>query len=58
MHSPGKHGHDPLPEIVEIVRDAIKDGLVNEPLATFNENIRTLHGAELEDYIQNVWDQI
>jgi hypothetical protein len=49
---------DPLPEIVEIVRDAIRDGLIYEPLDTFEHNLKTRHGADLEDYLQTVWDKI
>lgn len=50
--------HDPLPEIITIIRDAIHDGLINEPVGTFEHNLKTLHGAELEDYLQQVWDSI
>lgn len=46
-------------EIIRIVRDAIQDGLIRtERLRTFNKKIKTLKGAELESYIQNLWDQV
>lgn len=51
-------GFDPLPEIVSIVRDAIKDGLIDEPLETFEQELRLRSGTELEDYIQTTWDKI
>lgn len=50
--------NDPLPEIVQIVRDAISDGLISEPLDRFNTQVRLLKGNELEDYVQTVWDMI
>lgn len=55
--------HDPLPEIIQIIRDAIKEGLINEPLERFDAQVSILSGADcdgyiLEDYIQAVWDKI
>jgi hypothetical protein len=50
---------DHMPEIIRIVRDAIIDGLIkSETLKRFNHQVKTLKGAELEDYIQNLWDQV
>lgn len=46
-------------EIIRIVRDAIQDGLIRtERLRTFNKKLKTLRGNELDDYIQNLWDQV
>jgi hypothetical protein len=51
--------HDLQGEIIRIVRDAIQDGLIRtERLRTFNKKIKTLKGSELEDYLQNLWDQV
>lgn len=50
---------DPLPEIINIVRDAITDGLLTgETVERFDETVKRLHGVELEDYIQELWDKI
>ena len=49
---------DPLPEIIEITRSAIADGLIDEPHEAFEYNIKVLNGSYLEDYIQTVWDKI
>jgi hypothetical protein len=61
LHTPGRASDgsfDPLPEIIQIIRDAISDGLIDEDLSVFEHNLRTLHGGELEDYLQEVWDRI
>ena len=51
--------HDHMPNIIMIVRDAIKDGLLKgERLKTFDYKVKTLKGSELEDYIQTLWDQV
>ena len=48
---------DLMPEIIRIIRDAIKDGLIrHESLRRFDRNVRTLKGAALEDYLQALWD--
>lgn len=48
---------DLLPQIVQIIRDAIKDGLVRgESLRRFNRNVKNLKGPALEDYLQRLWD--
>jgi hypothetical protein len=48
-----------MPEIIRIVRDAIQDRLIKtERLKTFDKKMKTLKGPELEDYIQNLWDQV
>lgn len=52
-------GFDLLPEIVGVVRDAIKDGLItSESLSRFNDMVSELKGAELENYLQTLWDDI
>lgn len=51
--------HDHMPNIIRIVRDAIKDGLIKtEKLGRFNHQVKTLKGSELEDYIQKLWDEV
>jgi hypothetical protein len=50
---------DLMPEIKTIVRDAIKDRLIqSEDIKTFDEKVRTLKGADLEEYLQNLWDDL
>jgi hypothetical protein len=50
---------DHMPNIIRIVRDAIKDGLIKgEKLKVFNHKVKTLKGNELEDYIQQLWDKV
>lgn len=52
-----KSTNDLMPEIVRIVRDAIQDGLIkSERIRTFNYKVKTLKGNDLEDYIQDLWD--
>ena len=56
---PYRHEHDILPEIQRIVRDAIADGLIrSERLSSFNQKVKTLKGAELEAYLQKLWDEL
>lgn len=51
--------HDLLPEIKKIVRDAIADGLLrSERLSDFDQKVKTLRGAELEEYLQQLWDEL
>ena len=50
---------DLLPTIRRIVRDAIQDGLIRSvTLAEFDRQCRTLNGADLENYLQRLWDQL
>lgn len=52
-------GFDLLPEIVGVVRDAIKDGLItSETTHDFNLKVASLKGTDLEDYLQTLWDDI
>lgn len=54
-------GHDPLPAIVETIRDCIKAGLIPEVTVTdFNQTVRDLaeNQPELEDYLQDLWDRV
>lgn len=52
-------GFDLLPEIKELVRSAIADGLITSvSLKEYDQQVKTLKDAELEDYIQNLWDGI
>jgi hypothetical protein len=54
-----KHEHDLLPQIKRIVRDAIQDGLIrSERLRDYDQKVATLKGADLEDYIQKLWDEL
>lgn len=51
--------HDHMRNIVLIVRDAIKDGLIkSETLKRFNHTVTTLKGTELEEYLQKLWDEL
>lgn len=51
--------HDLLPEIRQIVRDAIADRLIrSETLTEFNRKVRVLKGRELEEYLQRLWDEL
>ena len=50
---------DFMPQIIRICRDAIADRLIRtETLRRFDRKVRTLKGNDLEDYIQNLWDQV
>lgn len=50
---------DHMPEIIDIVRTAISDGLIrSETVEHFDDACKTLKGNALEDYIQTVWDKI
>lgn len=52
-------GFDPMPEIVGIVRSAIKDGLIgSETLEDFDLTVKSLKGPDLEDYLQTLWDNL
>lgn len=51
--------HDLMPQIKRIVRDAIQDGLIRSvSLREYDHKVRTLTGADLEDYIQKLWDEL
>lgn len=48
---------DILPEIQDIIRDGIQDGLIKGVrLKTFMKKVKSLDGPELEDYLQKLWD--
>lgn len=52
-------GFDPLPEIMGIVRSAIRDGLIkSETLEEFDLKVESLKGPALEDYLQTLWDHL
>lgn len=49
--------HDILPEIRDIIRDGIQDGLIKGVrLKTFKKKCESLTGPALEDYLQKLWD--
>lgn len=55
--------HDIKDEIKRIVRDAIQDRLIkSERLKNFNKKVKRYEEANdqrgLEDYLQNLWDQL
>lgn len=55
----GSGGFDLMGDIVGIVRDAIEAGLIkSESLYDFDATIQELSGSELEDYLQNLWDNL
>lgn len=48
---------DHMPEIIQIIRDALTDGLIRgEKRRVFEKKIKVLKGHELEDYLQKLWD--
>jgi hypothetical protein len=50
---------DLLPVIVEIVRDAVGEGLITSlSPSSFEDQINNLSGPELEDFLQNLWDEL
>lgn len=50
---------DLLPEIVDIVRDAIGEGLITSlSPSSFEEQVNTLSGHDLEDFLQTLWDDL
>lgn len=50
---------DCMTEIVEIVRDAISAGLIkSESVEHFDDAVAALRGNDLEDYLQNLWDNL
>ena len=52
-------GFDLLPQIKQIVRDAIADGLIkSETKETFDQKVKRLKGKELENYLQDLWDKL
>lgn len=54
-----REGFDPLPEIKDMVRSAIAEGLVTSiDLDEYDHQISTLKGQELEDYLQKLWDDL
>lgn len=55
--------HDIKDEIKRIVRDAIQDRLIkSERLKNFDKKVKRYEEANdqrgLEDYLQNLWDQL
>lgn len=50
---------DHMDEIIGIVRDAISDGLLKgETVEHFDDAVQALEGHQLEDYLQNLWDNV
>jgi hypothetical protein len=50
---------DPLPEIIDIVRSAIGEGLITSLSVTqFDHAVNNLAGNDLEDYLQELWDYL
>jgi hypothetical protein len=54
---------DHMNEIIVIVRDAIIDGLIkSETIGNYKRTVKRLKKegkqAELEDYIQKLWDEL
>jgi len=45
-------------QVIDAVRDSIEAGLVIEDLDTFEEKIKTLEQPQLEEYLQELWDEI
>lgn len=52
-------GFDLLSDIISTVRDAVSAGLITTvTVEEFDEDISELTGNDLEDYIQELWDNI
>lgn len=50
---------DLLPEITDIVRQAISEGLITSlSVSAFDDQVNNLSGAALEDFLQNLWDML
>lgn len=50
---------DLLPEISDIVRDAITEGLITSlSVSAFDDQMNDLSGAALEDFLQELWDTL
>ena len=48
---------DSLPPFILIMRKSVEEGLIpNQTTDQFDLQIDTLEGPELEDYLQNLWD--
>jgi hypothetical protein len=45
-------------QVIDAVRDSIEAGLVIEDLDAFEEKIKTLEQPQLEEYLQDLWDEI
>lgn len=45
-------------QVIDAVRDSIEAGLVIEDLDVFEEKIKTLEPFQLEEYLQDLWDEI
>lgn len=55
----GVGGLDLLAHVTETVRKAIEFGLIKTvSLYEFDQSIDDLDGNELEDYLQDLWDNI
>ena len=50
---------DLLPEITDIVRQAISEGLITSlSVSAFDDQVNNLSSAALEDFLQNLWDML
>ena len=50
---------DHMDDIIGIVRSAIKDGFIkSETVEHFDDAVLALKGPQLEDYLQNLWDNL
>ena len=45
-------------QVIDAVRDSIEGGLVIEDLDTFEHRVKTLEQPQLEEYLQELWDEI
>jgi len=45
-------------QVIDAVRDSIEACLVIEDLDVFEEKIKTLEQPQLEEYLQDLWDEI
>lgn len=62
MHSTfeeGTRSFDLLGHVTQTVRKAIEIGLIKTTsLYEFDQDVETLEGNDLEDYLQDLWDNI
>lgn len=50
---------DTITEIIDVVRDAIEAGLIkSETVESYSDTVANLSGPALEDYLQNLWDNL
>lgn len=50
---------DLLPNLAQVCREAIEAGLIETiTLEDYDRDVKELSGPDLEDYIQEIWDNL